>query len=142
MRRRKIKALALLVTSAVLAVGTITLFKYDITHFNSVEAEQVLVHVVLMAYFVLRALMVRENPFALLSKRIFDVQTGASGLAHVAASFAYFYAPAVIITSVMRGSTVIFAITSGKLYFHERGLRIKLAGLFGILLGLALLVFG
>lgn len=141
-RRRKIKALTLLVTSAVLAVATISLFKYNITHFNSVEAEQVFVHLVLMAYFVVRALMVRENPFALLSQRIFDVQTGASGLAHVAASFAYLYAPAVVITSAMRGCTVVFAITSGKLYFHERGLRIKLIALLGILLGLALLIFG
>ena len=55
--------------SAILAVATLSLFKYDITKYNSVEAEQGIISVILLIYlFFMAPPITKENPLKLLKK--------------------------------------------------------------------------
>ena len=126
--------------TAVNAVATLSLYKYDITHFNSVETEQVLVQLVLLIYFfVLAVVVARENPFTFLRKRAFIAQASASGLATSFTSYAYIFAPASIITAALRASAVLFSVVSGEYYFKEKRLLLKISAVCGILAGFYLL---
>ncbi len=137
----KTKGLSLLLFTAVNAAITISLFKYDITHFNSVASEQSIVSIVLVLYFfILAVVRAHENPLRLLFKRTFFVQAVSGGLGSVFNSYAYLFAPASIITTASRAFSVLFAILSGKVYFKERGFVIKLLLFCAMAGGLVLLV--
>jgi drug/metabolite transporter (DMT)-like permease len=139
--RFKAKGLFIVLFTAVNAVATLSLYKYDITHFNSVETEQVLVQLILLLYFFVLAVMVaRENPFTFLRKGAFFAQASASGLASSFASYAYVFVPASIATAALRASAVLFSVLSGKLYFKEKHFLIKTLAICGILVGLFLLL--
>ena len=135
------KGLFLVLFTAVNAVATLSLYKYDITHFNSVETEQVLVKLVLLIYFfVLAVVVARENPFTFLRKRAFLAQASASGFASSFASYAYVFAPASVITAALRATAVLFSVVSGKFYFKEKHILIKVLAVCGVLVGLFLLL--
>ncbi len=137
----KTKGLSLLLFTAVNAVITISLFKYDVTHFNSVEAEQSIVGMVLLFYFfVLAVVRAGENPLRLLARRAFFVQAFTGGLSSVFSSYAYAFAPASITTAALRASAVLFSLLSGRMYFHERGFILKLVLFCVIVVGLFLLI--
>ena len=137
----KTKGLFLLIFTAVNAAITISLYKYDITHFNSVESEQSIVSIVLVLYFfILAVVRAHENPVQLLFKRTFFVQAVSGGLGSVFGSYAYSFAPTSIITAAMRAFAVLFSILSGKMYFKERGFVVKLLLFCAIAGGLVLLV--
>lgn len=128
--------------TAINAVATISLYKYDITHFNSVEAEQGLITLILMFYFFFMAsFAAKENPFAFFKKQIFFGQSLSSGIAGIMMSFAYSFAPASIITAVSRSFEIFWAIISGKRYFHEKSTAIKLISMFFVAIGLFLLAY-
>jgi len=138
--RHVVKGAGYLLIGAVNAALTISLYKYDITHFNSVEAEQSLVGLVLLAYFFLMArARYGENPLTFLRKKAFAGQTIASGLSSVAASFAYAFAPASIILAAMRSSAILLSILTGRFYFKEKRFLMKSALCALIILGLVLL---
>lgn len=127
--------------TAVGAVINISLYKYDITHFNSVAAESGLIGLCVVAYFlVLSLLYVRQNPFTLLRERRYWVQFIASSVDHAAIGFAFIFAPASIIITVRRALGVLFAVISGELYFHEKHILLKLLSFVLVAGGLALLV--
>jgi hypothetical protein len=85
------KLLSLL--SAIMAVGTIALYKHDITHYNSVEAEQILMHLIILVTIIMAAkIRAKENVFRYLTHRTFVLQSIASGMASVLMSFAYLFA--------------------------------------------------
>ncbi len=137
----KAKGLLLCLLTAVNAVATLSLFKYNITHFNSVESEEVIILLVLMLYFFLMAtLVVRENPLRFLRRPAFLLQSGSSGAAVCVSSFAYAFAPASIIVTAVRAFGVLFAILSGKFYFKEKKFLLKLFLFTGILVGLVLVL--
>lgn len=139
-RGKKIRGLKLLLVSSLIAVATISLYKYDITHFNSVAAEQGLTQGILVLYFlVLARVRYREHPLALLRRSIFQIQTLSGSVAHAASAFAYVFAPAAVITSALRASHVVCAFLAGTLYFHEKGTRVKLISLIIVIVGLILL---
>lgn len=139
--RFQTKGLSLVLFTAVNAVATISLYKYDITNFNSVESEQIIVQLVLLLYFFILASVVgRENPFVFLKQRSFLIQAIASGPVSSLTSFAYLFAPASIITAALRVFAVLFSILSGRLYFKEKGFVIKLLVFLGIITGLFLLL--
>jgi len=140
---RHMKGRWFLIASAVNAAITLSLFKYDITNFNSVAAEQSIIMSILMLYFFLCAFIIcRENPFAFLRRRIFVVQTTSSGLSEALSSFAYSFAPAAVITTGLRATAILFAMLSGKLYFHEKGFLLKVGLFCLIVLGLIFLALG
>jgi len=123
------------------AAATISLYKYDITHFNSVEAEQSLTLAILLVYFTIMAFFVaRENPIRFLKQRVFLVQSFSMGLATAFMSFAYLFAPASIITTAKRALAILWATLSGNIYFHEKHLFVKMISYAMIISGLIFLI--
>jgi len=112
--------------AAVNAVATLSLFKYDVTYFNSVEMEQVIVSTATTVFLLGLALAARQNPIALLKQPIYLLQILLSGGAATFMSFAYLFAPASVITAGRRSLAVLWAVTSGKLYFRETHIVLKL----------------
>jgi drug/metabolite transporter (DMT)-like permease len=130
----------LVVFCAVNAVATISLFKYDITHFNSVEAEQGIVNLVLVIFFFIMALTkTNQNPLKLLVRPVFFTQSFLMGAGGSVMSFAYFYGAASVIASAKRAFNILVAMLSGNIVFHEKKLWIKIVSFILIALGLALL---
>ncbi|MEK7118546.1 MAG: hypothetical protein AAB869_02940 [Patescibacteria group bacterium] len=126
--------------ATIFPVVTISLFKYDITHFNSVEAEQLITHVVLLFYtFIMARRVGHENPFKMLTTRIFFVQSFAAGVGGVLVSFAYIFAPASTITAAKRAVSVLWAIIAGNLYFEEKHILLKIMLCIFVAFGIALL---
>ncbi len=126
---------------AILAALDLSLYKYDISHFNSVESEQAIISLIISLYFFLTAALIRgENPLSFLREKIYMVQAGSSGVAYVVNSFAYLYAPASVIMAAFRGFSVLFSVLSGTLYFKERGFFVRASLFIVILIGLVLLV--
>lgn len=135
------KDVPLLLLGSVIAVATLTLYKYDISHFNSVEAEQLIVSLFLLLFFFFMARwQAGENPFFFLRKPLFLFQAAASGGAALLGSFAYYFASASVVTAVLRGAAVLFSTLSGGFYFKERKPIIKLVMASVVILGLILLV--
>ena len=139
--RYRTKGLLLLLLTAANAAITISLYKYDVSHFNSVEAEQSIVGLIVMAYFfTLARLRGGENPLRILQKPRFAAQALASGSSSFVGSFAILFAPASVITTALRASAVLFSILSGRFYFKEKRFFVKLL-LFALMgVGLVLLV--
>lgn len=126
--------------SAVNAVITISLFKYDIANFNSIAAEQLLISLILLASFAYLALAkAKENPFRFLARPVFFLQSAAIGLGGVIESFGYGYGAASIMTAAKRASAIFWSILSGKLYFQEKGVIFKFAIFIVLLAGLIFL---
>jgi hypothetical protein len=134
---RKGKLLSLV--SAMIAVATITLYKYNITHYNSVEAEQTYMHVILLVAIIAAAkIRAHENVFWYLTQPLFITQSVLSGFASVFMSFAYVFAPASIIMAAKRAFEVLASIGAGRAVFKEKHLSVKLTGFSLLLLGVGL----
>lgn len=128
--------------SAVNAVITISLYKYDISHFNSVVAEQLLIGLIsLMSFLYLALVKAKENPFIFLTKPVFFIQSAATGLGGVIESFGYSYGAASIMTAAKRASAIFWSMLSGRMYFKERKLIFKIFIFLVLLFGLVLLSF-
>lgn len=113
--------------SALLAVATTTLYKYNITNFNSVEAEQLITHVTLLALLVIVARrQTGENITRHLFRPLFFTQSLLAGVATVLISFAFLFAPASIIMAAKRSFEVFGAILGGRTYFREKHILLKL----------------
>ncbi len=116
------------ILSALNAVILISLFKYNISHGNSVTAEQGLMLIFTVVFFGFRSGFARtERRAGIIFHPKFLIQTGAYGVAVVLSSFAYLYAPASVITAVMRSSSLFWSIVAGASMFHEKGLAHKTA---------------
>ena len=130
----------LVIFTAINAVATISLYKYNITHFNSVEVEQIIVHIVLLAYFIFMAIQIaKENPFRFLRNPVFFAQSAAAGVGTVLLSFAYLFGSASVITTIKRAAAIFWAMLSGNRFFKEKGFFIKLLSLVFIVIGLIFL---
>lgn len=130
------------IISAVNAVATLSLYKYNITNYNSVIGEQSIIQLAVILYFIAMAVFVgQENPFRYLKDKIYLTQSIINGLSNLAGSFAYAYGAASVILSAKRSSEVLWATASGGLYFREKGLAYKAIIVSLLILGLVLLVF-
>jgi hypothetical protein len=136
----KKKGAGLVLFTAINAVITLSLYKYDITHFNSVAAEQSIINLLILLYFLLAAnIFTKENPFRFLTKPIFFAQSAADGVASLLIGFAYKFAPASIILACVRSTSVFWTVVSGGLYFRERHIAVKLMILVLLAVGIILL---
>lgn len=118
-----------IVAIALLSVINLSLFKYDITHFNSVAAEQIVVGLCLTAYFTVAGwLHKREKTWEYLYKARTEIQSLLTGFGTTIGSFAFIYVPASVATTYSRSTELLFAILFGNIAFHERKLGHKLAG--------------
>jgi len=123
------------------AVATISIFKYSITHYNSVEAHQIIILVPLLIFLYFMSLWKhRENPLRYLIKKEFLIHPFSNGIGTVLLSLAFVYAPASVITSSKRASSIFWAIVTGKRYFHEKHILIKTLSFVLVMFGLVLLV--
>lgn len=129
------------IVSTVNSAATISLYKYNITYFNSVESEQALMHIIILAYLWIAAYFVtKENPFKFLKKDIFLTQSIGIGIGSVIGSFAYLYAPSSIISAANRSATALFTMLLGNAFFHEHKLAVKAVALVFLTLGVVLMV--
>lgn len=136
------KGLGLLTFSTINAVVVISLYKYNITHFNSVAAEQIILYLILMVYFWIGAMrQAQENPLTFLKKPLFVLQAFIEGAGGMLNSFAYMFAPASIITAAARSSAMFWTIASGRMYFKEKNVLQKVGGACLLALGTILLAF-
>jgi hypothetical protein len=136
------KGIGYVLFSTVNAVITISIYKYLITNYNSVEAQLIITSPILLIFlFVLAKRKSNENPFKFLFKREFIIQSMSRGIAGIATSFAYLFAPASVITSAKRGSSVILSMIAGNRVFHEKHLVIKIISSVFVIAGLVLLLF-
>lgn len=127
--------------SALIPVATISLYKYNITHFNSVEAEQALQHVVMLfAILVAARFHTGENLLPLIFQRQHLAQSLSAGAGSVFLSYAYLFGPASVIMAAKRAFEVMGAILSGRTYFKEKRLTVKLVAFALVSAGVAMLV--
>ena len=134
------RGISYVILSTLLAVVTISLYKYDISHFNSVATEQFLTIGILLIYFYIAAYYSsRNNPLKLLLRPIFFIQSFGDGFAGVLGSFAYSFAPASLVVAVLRSSAILFSMLSGNIYFHEKKLILKILVSSLLVLGITLL---
>lgn len=134
------KGKLLSIFSATLAVATISLYKYNITHFNSVEAEQAIMHsVLLVSIIIIAAWRGHENVLRHLLNPLYVAQSFAFGIATVAISFAYLFAPASVILTAKRSFEAVSSLISGSVYFREQHMGLKIFTLVFVILGIALM---
>ncbi len=137
----KRKGAGLVIFTALNAVATLSLFKYNVTHFNSAETEQIISFAVLIPFFYYMAIRTsKENPLQLFFRPIFLAQSSTMGLSNVLSAFAYALGIPSVITAAERALSVLFSILSGRTYFHEKNLWIKLCSFGIIATGIYLLV--
>lgn len=126
--------------TAVNAVATLSLYQYNVRHFNSVIAEQLLIHAVLIAYFaIVSVIAMHEHPFRLLAHRATFVQSLSMGVGGVIESFAVLFAPISIVIAAKRSSSVLWATVAGRLTFHEGHFALKAMAVVLLAIGLILL---
>ena len=135
----KKKGIVFVALSAVNAVSGITLYKHNITYFNSVEAEQSLILLGILLFLYISARRRGERPFRLFRKHICMIQSATHGIGTAMISFAYVFAPASVITTAKRTVEVLWSIISGNLVFHEKHLSIKIVSGVMAVCGLVLL---
>jgi len=130
----------LTLVTAILPAATLSLYKYDITHYNSVAAEQTIIYLILIIYLWLMAYFkAKENPFSFLKQNIYCYLSLANLAPSFLISYAYSFAPASVILSAYRSSSVFWSVVSGKAYFKEKHLLVKAACLILLAGGLVLL---
>ena len=124
------------------AVATISIFKYLITNYNSVEAQQFLeISILLVALFIMAFWKSKENPLRFVFNKKFLLQSVSRGFAAVFMSMAYLYAPTSVITGAKRGTSVLASIVSGNKFFHEKHILIKIVSFAFVVAGLILLMY-
>lgn len=130
----------LVLITAINAVIIMSLYKYNITNFNSVTAEQSIVSFVIMLYFYLMSFKYsKENPLNFLTKPVFFLQSFMMGLASLLVSFSYTFAIASVVTTYKRSLSTLWSMLSGKLYFKEKYFSYKLIIFLVIVSGLIFL---
>lgn len=133
----------LVIISALLAVATTSLYKYNITFYNSVAAEQTIVlGGKMLALFLAAYLLKGMNPFLLFNSWRHVIQAVTTGAGGSIISYTYLFAPASVVISAKRSWTVLAAIISGQHYFKEKRVLQKITAFAIVTAGVILLTFG
>jgi hypothetical protein len=126
--------------SGFVGVGTVSLYKYDITHYNSVAAEQIVVlSCAVVITYVVAALHARRSPWRLLYHPTTGTQALANGIAVALESFAYSLAPASLVMTYKRSFALLWSFVFGSVRFHEHSWRRKLTAAALMLVSVVLL---
>jgi len=125
---------------AIFAAINATIYKWDITHYNSVAGEQIVIYGFGTLFFYLLSLRSGSNPIKLLLHRDTGFQSLTNGLGLAIESFAWTLAPASVIVAIKRSLAVMWSIIFGQHFFHERRVKQKLFAGAILATGLALLV--
>ena len=132
------RGLWFVVGASVNAVITISLYKYSITHYNSLELDQFIMYIGLVTYFAFRLIHKGESPFSVLREGMFSAQSLSMACHIPLMSYAYGLLPASVVAASKRGLAVLGSVMSGSLYFHEKHLILKVLAC--VLIGTAFLL--
>lgn len=121
------KGASVAVISALISAATISLYKYDITHYNSIVAEQLIVMSVILVFFFIMSMRAGRSPLRLLLKPVTGAQSLSNGVAIVLESFAVGLIPASVLITLKRALGLMWAIIFGGKYFREKSLRRKIS---------------
>lgn len=128
------------VIATVNAVATLSLFKYDLAHWNSLVAEQVPVLILLVCYFfVMAKIRAGENVLLRMWQPALLLQSLCVGIGTVTISYGYVLLPASMATAAVRSGSLLWSILSGSLLFAERSFWMKILGAVLCIAGLVLL---
>ncbi len=123
MEHLKGKGVHLALLSSVLSVVTISIYKYDVSNYNTPALVQLVSSSILAFVYSMRVAFSRKDRALLLSIEkhpmlgfVFLSEATASGLL----SYAYILAPASLILALSRASAVVWSLLSGVFYFHEK----------------------
>jgi hypothetical protein len=120
------KGAPLLIAMAVLNAATVSLFKFNVAHFNNVAAEQSLVTGVTLVFF---WVMCRRSGYAQPWRIVLGPREGAQsavkGASQVLKSLAFSLAPGSVVTVIGQSFGIIFSLVFGKAVFRERHVRRK-----------------
>ncbi len=142
-RRSSKDGWVLVLASAVLSVCTIAMYKYNITNFNTVEAENFYFFGILGSLFLLYVSFIKQkNIFRLLQRPAIVAQAMCSETGTMFSSFAYMFAPASVILAIARSSGVFWSLVSGSLYFHEQHVGRRALFAFVLISGISLMALG
>jgi hypothetical protein len=134
------KGLGYCLFTSIMGAATITLYKYNISHFNTVAGEQIMMHGALLVWFtVLARLKTKENPWSYLLRLFSEEQSIAKGLGSFLISHAYNLAPASVVVTADRSLSIFWGVIFGHRFFHERNFGLKLVAFGGVACGLYLL---
>ncbi len=134
------KGAGLVAFTAVNAAITIGIYKWHITVWNSVAAEQLVLIGGQMLFFLFCTLFIaKENPFRLLWRRLPFLQSAAYAGDSFVGSFAYLFAPASVILAATRSFAVLWGILFGNRFYHEKGLLLKSATFVVVVAGIVLM---
>lgn len=134
------KGWQLSLASAVLAVVTISIFKYNITFHNSVAAESAFMLTGLSLYTLIMSIILKhEHPLNLLSKKPFIWQSLLRLFSYITISYGFLFGPASVLTTSLRSSSIIASIVAGKKIFHETNTHHKYIASIFIILGIIVL---
>lgn len=137
--KRSNKGAKYVLAFALLAVVTASLYKYNITHYNSVAAEQMVSGLAVMVFFSIMARIHRTTqPIFLIAKPLTGVQSLSAGVSFTLQSFAFLYAPPSLVITIKRGLTLLWTIIFGHKWFHEHKLAVKLRAASLAMIGLLL----
>ncbi len=129
-----------IIGSSLIGVCTVSMYKYNITNYNSVVGEQLPMTFFLLSYlFIATYYTTKRNPLRHFKRPQVILQSFTIGIESVITSFAFSLAPSSIVMTARRTSSVLWSIMSGNLYFKEKKARAKLAGLSVLGFGLYLL---
>ncbi len=127
--------------SAINAVLTISLYKYDIAHWNSVEGEQTIMYTILILFFLIMMITrTKDRPWKIFTNRQFFLQSASQGLAGALSSFAYIFVPPSILAAIDRSTSILWSVLSGNAFFHEKKFIIKMIALLLFAAGIVLIV--
>lgn len=129
------------VSSALIAVATLTLYKIMITNYNSVEAQAGITHCILLIVIIAAAKVHRnENVFRHFFSPLYLTQSIVAGFSTLFLSYAYALAPASIISAAKRGFEILAAMLAGQTFFREKHILVKVIAFILIVAGVGLTV--
>lgn len=131
------KGAKLLILTALTNAVTISLYKYDVAHFNSVAGEQIIVVSCILLYFwIMYHRMDKGSVWGILLKPAPAAQTSIKGLSLLLKSYALTMGPGSVITVIGTSFSLMWAIIFGKAYFHEKHIAHKAFGCGAVIIAL------
>ncbi|HXK37657.1 MAG TPA: hypothetical protein VJ579_01160 [Candidatus Paceibacterota bacterium] len=137
------KGIGLALVSAVLSVVNLTLYKYDITHYNAAAISQFYISLALFSIYATRLVFSREDRQLLVQMKahpLLGFSFVSQAFSSLLISLAYQYAPASLILAFSRACSVLWSLVSGVFYFHEENVLRKVFAFALIIVGLFVLV--
>lgn len=136
------KGMGLSLASALLSVSDLSLYKYDIAHYNVATVSQLYVALALFAIYAVRLVLSKTDRKLLVEMTahpLLGLVFVSQGFSSLLTSLAYQYAPASLILAFSRGVSVMWSLLSGVFYFHEERVLRKTFAFAIIVIGLFVL---